>query len=350
MRVCILGLRMLTCAAMFLTVLSPGCRSEKPQESESEKSEPNTIAASLTDGVAVTVNGVEILRSKVEQIITPQLDSLADKTRQIPAHVIEKYTQQFRQHALEQLIREELLDAKIRQANITIADAELMSQIEAVASAQGISLEDFIKTVEQRGHSLEEMKQDLRERLARNQFMETQWAGKINVTEDEARKYHQENPEQFKVPEQVRVSHILIKPEQGADLNEARARARTKIEGLLKQVKDGADFAELARANSVCPSAPKGGDLGFFPRGKTTPAFEKVAFELQVGQISDVVETEYGSHIIRATDHEDPTEVTFEQAREKIIEQLTEEKQSEFTDEYLNKLKAEAKIVYPTSI
>ena len=346
MRICILGLRMLACAAMFLTVLSAGCRSEKPEESGAKESEPNAIAASVTDGVAVTVNGVEIARSKVEQLIKPQLASLAGKTRQFPAHVIEQYTEQFRQQALERLIREELLDAKIRQANITITDAEVMSQMEEIASVQGVSLEDFIKTMGQHGRSLEQIKEDLRERLARNQFMETQWAGKINITEDDARKYHESKPEQFKIPEQVRVSHILIKLEQGVDPNQAR----TRIEGLLKQIKDGADFAELAKANSDCPSAPKGGDLDFFPRGKTTPAFEKVAFELQVGQISDVVETEYGFHIIKATDHEDPSDVTFKQAKEKIIEQLTEEKQSEFADEYLNKLKAEAKIVYPRSI
>ncbi|MHC4431353.1 MAG: peptidylprolyl isomerase [Planctomycetota bacterium] len=348
MRVCVL--RMLACSAMFLAVISAGCRSEKPQESGADKSEPNAVGASVTDGVAVTVNGVEILKSTIEQMIKPQLDSLAGKTRQLPDHVIQQYTQQFRQHALERLIREELLNAKIREANIAIADAEVMSQMEAVASAQGVSMEDFLKTMEEHGHSLEQMKDDLRERLARNQFMATQWAGKINVTEEDAREYHQENPEQFKVPEQVRVSHILIKAEQAVDPNEARARARTRIEELLRQVKDGADFAGLAKANSVCPSAPKGGDLGFFPRGKTTPAFEKVAFELQVGQLSDIVETEYGFHIIKATDHQDPTNITFEQAKEKIIELLTEEKQSEFADEYLKKLKAEAKIVYPTSM
>jgi len=350
MRICILGLRILVCAAMLLSVLSPGCRSENPEESEAEKSEPNAIAASVTGRVAVTVNGVEITRSKVEQLIKPQLDSLAGKTRQLPAHVIEQYTQQFREQALERLIREELLNAKIRQASITITDAEVMSQMEEIASVQGVSLEDFIKTMGQHNLSLEQIKEDLRERLARNQFMETQWAGKINVTEDDARKYHNEKPEQFKVPEQIRVSHILIGLEQGVDPNEAKARAGTKIEGLLKQIKDGADFAELAKANSDCPSAPTGGDLDFFPRGKTTPAFEKVAFELQVGQISDVLETEYGFHIIRATDHEDPSDITFEQAKEKIIEQLTAEKQSEFADEYLKKLMAGAKIVYPRSI
>ena len=350
MRIYILGLRVLACTAMFLAVLSGGCRSEEPEESGADNSEPNAIAASVTDGVAVTVNGTEITRSRIEQLIKPQLDSLAYKTRQLPAHVIEQYTQQFRQQAVERLIREELLDAKIRQANITITDAEVMSQMEEIASVQGVSLEDFLKTMGQHDLSLEQVKEDLRKRLARNQFMETQWAGKINVTADDAKKYHDEKPEQFKMPEQVRVSHILIKPEQGADLNEATARARTRIEGLLKQIKDGADFAELAKANSTCPSAPNGGDLNFFPRGKTTPAFEKVAFELQVGQVSGVVETEYGFHIIKVTDHEDPSDITFEQAKEKIIEQLTAEKQSEFADEYLKKLKAEAKIVYPSSI
>lgn len=347
MRIHILGLKILACAAMFLVLSSAGCREKKAEESGADKADPNTVAISVTDDVAVTVNGVEIAKSKIDQLIKPQLDSLAGKTSQLPAHVLEQYTQQFRQQARERLIREVLLDEKIRQANITITDEEVMSQMAEVASAQEVSVEDFINTVGQHGHSIEQIKKELRERLARNRFMETQWAGKINVTEDDARKYYDEKPEEFKVPEQVRVSHILITFEQGADPNEAKAKARTKIEGLLKQIKDGADLAELAKAHSSCPSAPGGGDLDFFPRGKTTPDFEKVAFELEVGQISDVVETEYGFHIIKATDRQDPSDIAFEQAKEKIIEKLTAEKQSEFAEEYLKKLIAEAKIVYP---
>lgn len=354
----ILGLKILTCAAMFLAVLSPGCRSDEPEEAKADNSEPNVVvaepnavvAAPVAEVIVVTVNGVEIAMSAVEQLIRPKLDSLADKTKYLPAHFVEQSTQQFRKQALEQLIRQELLDAVVRQANITITDEKVTSQLEEIAANQGVSLDDFIKTVERHGRSIDQIKQDLRERLARNQFMEAQWAGKVSVTEDDARKYYDENSGQFKVPEQVRVSHILIRFEEGADPNEANAKARAVIEGLLKQVKDGADFAELAKANSVCPSAPEGGDLDFFPRGKTTPAFEKVAFELKVGQISDIVETEYGFHIIKATDHRDPSDITFEQARETIIEQLTTDKQSNFADEYLKKLKTEAKIVYPTGI
>lgn len=110
--------------------------------------------------------------------------------------------------------------------------------------------------------------------------------------------------------EQVRVSHILIRAadfepdvaETPNAQNEAKAAAVAKAEELLEQIRNGADFEALAREHSSCPSAAKGGDLGFFPRGRMVSNFEKVAFDLKVGEISDVVETIYGYHIIKVTD------------------------------------------------
>ncbi len=347
MRSSILSVGVLVCFATSVVLLISGCGSKEPQESGTDKSEPNAVPARAAEGVAVTVNGVDILESEVEQIIRPDLDKLAQKTRFMPEEVIKNYTEQFRQQALEQLIRRVLLDGAMRQANITVPEEAVTSQIEEIASTQGMSVDQFVEKMKQYGQTLDDIKKEIREGLARNQFMAAQWQGKINVNEEDAKKYYDENPEQFKVPELVRASHILITPEQGGDPNEAKARARTKIEGLLAQIKGGADFAELAKENSECPSAPKGGDLDFFPRGKTTPAFEKVAFELQVGELSDVVETDYGFHIIKVTDRKDPTIIPFEQAKDRIIKVLTETQQVEFADEYIKKLKAEAEIVYP---
>ncbi len=116
------------------------------------------------------------------------------------------------------------------------------------------------------------------------------------------------------MPEQVRVSHILIK---AADLdpdvaeppnaqNEAKAAAVAKAEELLEQIRNGADFEALAREHSSCPSAAKGGDLGFFARGRMVSNFEKVAFDLKVGEVSDIVETIFGYHIIKVTGHRYP--------------------------------------------
>ena len=330
----------------FLAVLSLTCK-------KTDTEEPSATSADTGANIAVTINGTKIPESEIDRLIKSQLDMIAKQSSQLPPTFAEQYAKQLREQAIEQTIRRHLLDEKVKEANIVITDEEVMSTIEKIASSQKepLSLEEFKKKMAEYGQSFDNVKEEIRKGLSRNRFMEAQWAGKINITEEDARKYYQENPKQFETPEQVRASHILIKPvftDPNADPNEAKGKARAKTEDLLKQLKDGADFAELAKANSNCPSAPRGGDLGFFPRGETTPAFEKVAFEMEIGQISDIVETEYGYHIIKVTDHKEASTTSFKQAKDGIIKQLTQKKQSEFADEYIESLKADAKIVYPT--
>ncbi|MHC4169311.1 MAG: peptidylprolyl isomerase [Planctomycetota bacterium] len=347
MRNWILSVSTSACLAIF-ALLCPGCGSEDPAESGADKPEPNAVGASAAEAVAVTVNGIDILESEVEALVRPTLDKWAGKTKSMTAEAIAGQTAQLRRLTLEKLMRIALLDAQVMQAKIVIADEEVRSRIEQMAAAQGMTVAAFVENMKRNGRTLEGIRREVRAGLARDKFLAAQWEGKINVTEDDAKKYYDENTEEFKVPEQVRASHILIWPESAGDA-EAMAKAKTKAEELLAQIKDGADFAELARLHSDCQSASKGGDLEFFPRGKMTPPFEKVAFELEVGELSDVVETEYGFHIIKVTDHVGPGVVSFEQTREKIIEALTQAKQIEFVDEYLNKLRAEAEIVYPSN-
>ncbi|MFH1717426.1 MAG: peptidylprolyl isomerase [Planctomycetota bacterium] len=337
-------MRTCLCLAILIGAIGLGCRSKSPEQTDANKpAEPKV------DKVAVTVNGMEIRESEIEKTIKPQLDSIAKQSTQLPPAVVKQYTQQFREQALEQLIRRTLLDEKVQAAGVIVTEEEVIGQITEIAAAQGFSLEDFTKAMEQLGHGFDEVKGDVRKQLARNRFMESLWAGKVDVTEEDAKKYYDENSKRFETPEQVSASHILIQPElTGADPNEAKAKARTKAEDLLRQIKEGADFAELAKANSSCPSAPRGGDLGFFPRGQAPADFDNAAFALEVGQMTDVVETEYGFHIIKVTDHKDAGVTSFEQARDDIIEQLTQRKQSDFAGVYIDSLKADAKIVYPT--
>ena len=116
---------------------------------------------------------------------------------------------------------------------------------------------------------------------------------------------------------------------------------------MLEQIKAGADFAELAKANSDGPSAPQGGELGLKPRGSWVKPFEDAAFALEVGQVSDVVQTRFGYHIIKVTDHQDPNTISFEEAKDDVIEWLTRNKQNSLTKKYIESLKATADIVYP---
>ena len=193
------------------------------------------------------------------------------------------------------------------------------------------------------GKSYEDVIKQVREGLVYERYVENQIADQTSVTEEEAKKFYDDNPKIFESPEQVRASHILIME----DPNDPNA-AKQKIEDLLQQVKDGADFAELAKANSDDTySAPQGGDLQFFPRGAMEKPFEDAVFALEIGQVSDVVKTRYGYHIIKATDHKDASMVSFEEAKDDITDYLKSQKQSDAEGKYYKTLISEATIKFP---
>ncbi len=338
--------------AVLFVVCSLACKPKAPARTDVNLPRPTTTAETVADSVVVTVNGVDITESKVQALIAPELEKMAAKDwSKLPPAFAEQYKKQIRQQALENLIVEQLLDAKVKQAKIEVAEEEVMGQIGKIASGQTppLSLDDFKKKIEEYGRSYDELKQQIRKGLGYQKLMESQLEGKIKVTEEDAKKHYSENQKEFETPDQVRASHILIdlKPTAAnVDPNEAKAQAQAKAQNLLEQIKGGADFAELAKTHSSCPSSAKGGDLGFFGRGDMVEPFEKAAFSLEPGQISDVVETKFGYHIIKLTDRKNAGITTFEQAKETIVNQLTQKKRFELAREFVESLKAKAKIVY----
>lgn len=309
-----------------------------------------TEAQTTTTAVAVTVNGVDILDSDVEVSIKPRLDRIAARSTKVPPWLIEQY----KSRALNELINELLVNEKVKALNMEVTEEEVISHLEQIGAQEQppLSLEDIKAGMQARGQSFDQVKERIKKALSFRRLLDTQGADDVNVTVEDARKYYSENPRQFETPEQVRASHILIMPDTSdpnADPNEAKAAAKAKAQELLKQIKkDGADFATLARANSNDPgSAQRGGDLNFFPRGKMVPPFDKAVFELKVGQVSDIVETNYGYHIIKLTDYKDASIIALEQVQNDIINMLTTKKTQELVAQYLGSLKADANIVYP---
>ncbi len=348
-----LVLRAAACFVIFLTACSLAAASVPNTAS----TKPNTSTETAVDSIAVTVNGVDINESQIEAQLKPQLEKMRT---QLPPAFVEQYKKQLRQQVLERIIVEQLLDEKVKAAKIVVTDEETVEQIKEMASQQQppLSMEDFKALIEAYGQSFDEVKLRIQKGLAYQKLMKAQWAGKINVKEDDTKKYYSENKSKFEIPEQVRASHILITPDTkdpNTDPNQAKAAARAKAQDLLKQIKEGADFAELAKANSDCPSSKQGGDLGFGEksnpnsgrRGTWVAPFEKAAFELKPGQVSDIVETQFGYHIIKITDHKNPNVIPFEQAKDDILKLLTQTRQAELAEEYIMSLKAKANIVYP---
>ncbi len=162
------------------------------------------------------------------------------------------------------------------------------------------------------------------------------YKSKVEITDDDVRDYYDGHEDEYVQDEEVQARHILVKlPDDASE--KADQDAKKKIDGLLVKVKAGEDFATLAKENSDCPSSSKGGDLGFFGRGQMAKPFEDTAFSLTVGEMSDVVKTQFGYHIIKLEARKEPETEEFEKVAADIRAKLTDEKAL-----YLSKEAAEA--------
>jgi len=203
--------------------------------------------------------------------------------------------------------------------------------------------EQLDATLKKQGMSPEEIKAKIGIGLAIQKWIDEKIASTVAVTDDDAEKYYRENQERFKKPESVRASHILIKvdeidDEAAAKMTDdekaklpaqAKEKARKKAEDILAQLKQGGDFAKLAAENSACPSKEKGGDLGVFEKGRMTEEFEKAAFALNPGELSGVVETDFGFHIIKTTEKIKPDYMPFSEVKGFLLEGMKNQKISE---------------------
>ncbi len=156
-------------------------------------------------------------------------------------------------------------------------------------------------------------------------YLQKEVVEKVTITETQAQTFYKEHGDDFKTPEMIRVRHILIKTE-GAASDEEKKKAKSRAEEALKKLKAGEDFSKLASEVSEDPGTKeKGGELDFFPRGTMIPAFEEAAFALKPGEISGLVETEYGYHIIKMEEKKDAVLEPYEKIKDKVKEQALQE-------------------------
>lgn len=172
--------------------------------------------------------------------------------------------------------------------------------------------------------------------------------GDVKVTQEDLQKYYDEHRDQYRVPEQVKVSHILIKtPLPGPDGKvdeKGVAEAQRRAEDLLKQIKSGANFEELAKKYSEDPgSAKQGGSLGWIGRGQTVPEFEKTAFSLPKGQMSDLIKSSYGFHIIRVDDKQDAHMKSLDEVKSQIEPLIKHQKAQQLAQKKADDLLAQAR-------
>ena len=166
---------------------------------------------------------------------------------------------------------------------------------------------------------------------------------KVEISDKESKTFYDTNPQLFQQPERVKASHILIKVDEGAP-DEKKNEARKKIKEIQQKAQQGEDFAELAKNYSEGPSAPRGGDLGFFGRGQMVKPFEEAAFGLEANETSDIVETRFGYHLIKVFEKEPAKQVAYAEVKDRIDKHLKDQKLRTERQLYFDKLREGAKI------
>lgn len=233
-------------------------------------------------------------------------------------------TASFYRQVAEQLIGGALLYQSAEQSGNAASDGEVTERLESIKSELG-SPEDFARMLSARDLSEEIFKADLKQNLSIQRLIDAQVSPGIQPSEQEAEDFYQGNLDRMQRPEEVRVSHILVRVEPGAT-DEQRTAAKQEAEAVLARLQAGEDFAAVARETSDDPGSKEtGGDLQWVPRGATVPQFEEAAFALEPGQTSGVVETRFGYHVIRVFDRHAATTMPFDEVRPRIEQMLKEE-------------------------
>jgi len=273
-------------AAIFVAFAAFGCKGTNVGEPQAEKKE-------------ISAKGGKIVAEVGKDKITlEEVDkAIGDVPKQYQAMALVH-----KDRLLENMINQKLLYGEALKLNLE-KDPAVKKQIEE--ATKEILIKDYIrKEIEQ----------------------------KVAVSDADAKSYYDGNKDKFREPEKLKVSHILVN-------NEAEAK------DILASLKGGADFAALAKEKSKCPSKDRGGDLGLLAKGQTVPEFEQAAFALQPGQLSEVVKTQFGYHIIKVTEKQPEKERSFDEAKEQIKQTLLAQKQKEQFDSLLKELKDKNKVV-----
>ena len=293
-------------------------------------------AAQVITGIVATVNEEPITSVELDK----ELQQMQKELEKLPAS--EKAN--LRSTALNRLVDKKLIDQKIRELDIRVSDEEVRLAIEDVKKQNNISQEALEQALAGQGLSFEQYKKQLKEQLERLRLMSQEVRAKVQVGEREIREQYEANRTRYGAEEEFRARHIFFKVEKKGGAEEL-ARAEKLAGEVLKEARAGKDFAELARKHSTDPAAARdGGDLGTFKREDMLPEIGDTVAALKPGEVSDLVLSPAGLHIIKLEERKPGKGRSFEEVKDEIEEQLYKKKADERFNQWVKELRTAAAI------
>jgi foldase protein PrsA len=288
------------------------------------------IVGCSSNDVAAIVNGEEISKAELDA----QVNRLMEQSPQMfEGDEGESRLLEFKRQLLDNMINNVLIRQAAEERGIAISDEEIDAQINDLKG--GFPTEDdFNAALAEANLTLDDLKQQLRDQLATQRLME-ELVGDEEIAEEEIAEYYEANVAQFEEQAAVRASHILFDPDDKAT-----------AEQVLAEVNGGGDFAELAKTHSKDPgSAAQGGELGWSdPARPFVTEFQTALDELEVGEVSELVETEYGWHIIKVEEAREERTKPLEEVRDQIEQTILQQRNITAYQEFLAEIREDAEI------
>ena len=318
---------------------APAAQKPPAKEAAAEEKVPPAGPNAIFPTVVARVNGKAVLGRDLEQRIREELLDIGSPAWQ---SLREDYRQELISRHLTSLIGTELIYQNAVASGIQVTDAEVQAEFDKVA--QNFASDAALNTeLASRGMERVDLRKELEKTLVVNRYIQQNVDKKISVIPAEVSEYYLKHPDEFKHPDIIRTSHILIAVPENATAAQDSA-ARQRAEALLVRVRKGEDFAKLARENSMDSSASNGGDIGYTEKGQLDPAYENAAWSMTVGQTSGIIRSSFGYHIIKVTEKKKAGSATLDEARDQLTNFLKEQKRAAEMDKMIKEMRAKAKI------
>jgi peptidyl-prolyl cis-trans isomerase SurA len=298
-----------------------------------------TSADTIVEEIVARVNNAIITRTEFQH----SRDDLKQELEQQDPATADKRFADEQKDVLRDLIDQQLLLQRAQDLGIT-GDTELIKQLDEMRKQYHLdTLEDLQKAAEQQGVSFEDFKQNIKNGIIRQQVIGREVASRLQPSPEEERKFYDEHKSELAEPEQIRLSELMISTEK-ATSDDQIATAKAKADDMLAQIKKGAAFEDLAKANSNGPSAAQGGDLGYFKRGTLAKQLEDTTFAMKAGDVSDVIRTKQGFVILKVTEHQAGGIPAFKDIEPRVSNAVLMQKLQPALRTYLEQLRDDAYI------
>jgi len=298
------------------------------------------VHAEITDRIIAIVNGDVITLMELNNTFEPYRKKIEESYRGPDK---EKIIADNRLMMLNKMIENIMIDQEAKKAGLIVKDEEVMETINNLLARKKYTMEDLLNNLAKENSTFEAHKKDVKEHLLRMKLIRHELKSKIMITEEEIGEYYRQNRENYEGKEAVRLKHILIIIPKGAD-EKVKTKLRAEVDAILERLQKGESFDVIASRYSQGPAAAAGGDIGFVEKGSMQPVVDSAAFSLKKDELSGVIESPIGFHIIKVIDKRGAGIKPIESVREEIKAKIEEDKWDKKYLEWIKELRKKSVI------